>query len=126
GKMPNSNSISYTYTTDKYEAAKTKFIDNGYNYLLYIPPASSTDEIQLLSDKKPSATTIEAIESGLSRIAEAQRLQLAGIDTAVLAKAQKRITVKARQMTATGEKDAETYVAYAVGFLSAILVYMCL
>lgn len=126
GKFVNSPTITYVYSTDNYDSAKAHFIDNGYNFLLHIPPASSGAEIELLSEKKPSATTIDAVENNLSRIAESRRLKQAGIDTAVLAQAQKRITVKAKQITAAGEKDAQTYTAYAIGFLSAFLIYMCL
>jgi ABC-2 type transport system permease protein len=126
GKFVNTPTITYVYSTDNYDSAKAHFIDNGYNFLLHIPPATSGAEIELLSEKKPSATTIDAVENNLSRIAESRRLKLAGIDTAVLAQAQKRITVKAKQITAAGEKDAQTYTAYAIGFLSAFLIYMCL
>jgi ABC-2 type transport system permease protein len=126
GKFVNSPTITYVFSTDNYDSAKAHFIDNGYNFLLHIPPATSGAEIELLSEKKPSATTIDAVENNLSRIAESRRLKLAGIDTAVLAQAQKRITVKAKQITAAGEKDAQTYTAYAIGFLSAFLIYMCL
>ena len=124
GKLKNTGSIQYNYTTESYAVAKGKFKDDGYNYLLHIP--ASLEGIELLSDKKPSATTIEAVESGLSNIAQSQRLQAAGIDTAVLAKAQKRLALHARQLTESGEKDAQTYAAYAVGFLSAFLIYICL
>lgn len=124
GKLKNTGSIQYSYSTESYATAKGKFIDEGYNYLLHIP--ASLESIELLSDKKPSATTIDAVESGLSNIAQSQRLQAAGIDTVVLAKAQKRLALHARQLTETGEKDAQTYAAYAVGFLSAFLIYMCL
>jgi ABC-2 type transport system permease protein len=124
GKLKNTGSIEYSYSTDNYTAAKTKFSKDGYNYLLHIP--ASVTGIEMFSDKKPSATTIETVEAGLSNIAQAQKLQAAGIDTAVLAKAQKHISIQAKQMTETGEKDAQTYVAYAVGFLSAFLIYICL
>ncbi len=126
GKLKNTHSITYVYTEGNFDTAKTKFIENGYNFLLHIPPASSPVEIELLSEKKPSASTIESIETSLSNIAEARRLQIAGIDTAVLAQAQKRIEVKAKQITEAGEKDAQTYTAYAIGFLSAFLIYICL
>lgn len=126
GKFVNTTNITYEYSTESYDIAKAHFIENGYNFLLHIPPATAAVEIELLSEKKPSATTIDAVENNLSRIAEARRLQLAGIDTAVLAQAQKRIVVKAKQITEAGEKDAQTYTAYAIGFLSAFLIYMSL
>ncbi len=124
GKLKNSSTMTYIYTTANYETEKTKFKKEGYQYLLHIP--ASQENIELLSEKNPSAITIDAIEGNLSRIAEASRLKDAGIDTAVLAKAQKRISIKALQMTEAGAKDAQTYTAYAVGFLSAFLIYICL
>jgi ABC-2 type transport system permease protein len=123
-KLKNTGSIVYSYASDNYADAKTKYIKDGYNYLLHIP--STVTGIELLSDKKPSATTIEAVETGLTDIAQSQRLQAAGIDTSVLSKAQKHISISARQMTDKGEKDAQTYAAYAVGFLAGFLIYMCL
>lgn len=126
GRLTNGRSITYVYSADKYEAAKAKMAENGYDFLLHIPPASSGGSIELVGEKKAGALTIEAIETGLSNIAESQQLKLAGIDSAVLALAQKRIDIKAIQITEAGEKDAQTYVAYAVGFISAFLIYICL
>jgi ABC-2 type transport system permease protein len=125
-KMVNSKSVVYTFSNDNFDSARKNFIDNGYAFLLHIPPASSPAPIELLSDKKPSANTIETVETALSKIAEARRLKAAGIDTAVLSQAQKRIEIKAKQITEAGEKDAQTYTAYAIGFLSAFLIYICL
>lgn len=125
-KLVNSKSVVYVFSNDNFDTARKKFIEKGYTFLLHIPPASSPAPIELLSDKKPSANTIETVETALSNIAEARRLKAAGIDTAVLAQAQKRIEIKAKQITDTGEKDAQTYTAYAIGFLSAFLIYICL
>lgn len=124
GKLASTHTITYHYDSVPYADARAHFIDNGYSFLLHISKAG--DDVELLSEKKPGATTIEAIESALSHVAESRRLQLAGIDTGVLAKAQKRVEIKAKQITENGEKDAQTYTAYAVGFLAGILIYMCL
>ena len=123
-KLKNTGSITYSYTTDNYATAKSRFVKDDNNYLLHIPATLSG--VELISEKKASATTIETVESGLSEIAQAMRLQLAGIDTAVLAKAQKRVSIQAKQLTESGDKDAQTYTAYAVGFLSAFLIYLSL
>ncbi len=126
GKLVNAKSVVYVFSNDNFDTARKNFIEKGYSFLLHIPPASSPAPIELLSDKKPSANTIETVETALSNIAEARRLKAAGIDTAILAQAQKRIEIKAKQITEAGEKDAQTYTAYAIGFLSAFLIYICL
>lgn len=124
-QLKDSKSIFYTYKQEDYATAKTRFIADGYSYLLHIPTGNGGN-IELLSDKNPSAVTIDAVETALSRVAEARRLQAAGIDTAVLSQAQKKIEIKAKQLTDTGEKDAQTYTAYAIGLLSAFLIYLSL
>ncbi len=123
-KLKSTNSVTYEYSDETFEFAKARFLESDYNFLLHIP-ASATN-IELLSQKKPSATNIETIESTLSKVAEAESLQEAGIDKNVLADAQKHISIRATQITEAGEKDAQTYTAYAIGFLSAFLIYICL
>jgi ABC-2 type transport system permease protein len=121
-KMKSNGNIEYVYATENYAEAKNKFVKSGYDYLLYIPQSMSG--IQMLSEKKASALTIQNVENALSAIAQSHRLQAAGIDTSVLAKAQKPLSIEARQITEAGEKDAQTYIAYAVGFIAALLIYM--
>ncbi len=123
-KLKNSGSIEYSYSNENYTNAKAGLPKSGYDYLLYVP--ASVTGVQLFSEKKASALTIQNIQSALSDIAQSQRLLSAGIDTAILAKAQKPITLEAKQITETGEKDAQTYVAYFIGFISAFLIYMSL
>lgn len=123
-RIKNRATIDYTFVPDNYAAAKANFTKSGYDYLLYIP--SSLSNFQLFSEKKASAAVIQNLESSLNEAVQSHRLQVAGIDTAVLAKAQKPVSIDARQITETGEKDAQTYAAYGVGLLSAILIYMSL
>lgn len=123
-KLKNSNTLEYSYSKESYIAAKAGFTKSGYDFLLYVP--ASLTGVQLFSEKKASALTLQNIENGLTDIAQSERLLKAGIDTAVLARAQKSVSIEARQLTATGEKDAQTYVAYAVGLVAAMLIYMSL
>lgn len=123
-KLKNNGTIEYVYATDNYSIAKANFLKSGYDFLLFVP--GTLTGVQLFSEKKASAVTIQNIETDLSDIAQSQRLLTAGIDTAVLAKAQKPVTLEAKQITEAGEKDAQTYVAYAIGLLSAFLIYMSL
>ncbi len=123
-KMVNGKTITYTYSKDTYANAKNKFIDDGFDYLLYIP--ASLSGVQLLGEKKPGLLTSGKIEDELTGIIRIQRLKDAGIDTATLAKAQKSVSVTSMQLTEGGVKDAHSMVAYGVGFLSAFLIYLAL
>lgn len=123
-KLANTGTLEYSFTTSDYTSVKAGFLKSGYDYLLYIP--ASLTGVQLFGEKKASAITLQVIENGLSKVAQTQRLMVAGIDTAVLAKAQQSISIDAKQISEEGETDAQTMVAYAVGFLSAFLIYMSL
>lgn len=120
--LTNSTTIHYSFATDDYAKAKAGFLKSGYDYLLYVP--QSLNGVLLFSEKKASALTIQAIEHKLSKIAQTQRMIASGIDTALLAKAQKSISVDAKQISEEGETDAQTAAAYIVGFASAFLIYL--
>jgi len=116
--------IEYVTAKGNYTTAKKTFIKDGDDYLLYIP--ASLDSIQILGEKKAGPMTTGKIEDELSNIIRSQRLAAAGIDTSVLSRAQKPISITAMQITEKGVKDAHSYVAMFIGFLSAFLIYMCL
>jgi ABC-2 type transport system permease protein len=120
--LSNSNTLQFSFTTDGYAKAKSGFLKSGYDYLLYIPP--SMTGVLLFSEKKASALTLQAIENRLSKIAQTQRMIASGIDTALLTKAQKPVSVDAKQISEEGEADAQTAAAYIVGFASAFLIYL--
>ena len=122
-KLQGSASIEYSYATN-YQAARTSFIKQGYDYLLYIP--ASVTNVQLLSEKKPGTANTTNIEDELTAIARARRLSDAHIDSALLAGAQQPISIEARQMTEAGEQDAHIYAAYGIGLLCAFLIYISL
>ncbi len=124
-KMRNSSNMSFTYVSQPFETTKKSFIKDGYDYLLYIP--SSLTGVQLLGEKKPSPLTSGKIEDDLSNLLRSQRLVEAGIDTVVLAKAQKHISISPQQVKENGTvEDAHVVASLAVGFVCAFLIYLSL
>lgn len=124
GKLANTAIIEYTYTKSNADSAKAGFIDEGYDYLLYIP--ASLTNVQLVSENKPAASVTQTIEGALTTIAQSNRLAAAHIDSAVLATAQKRISVEGLQITENGIKNAHVYASYGVGLICAFLIYLSL
>ena len=122
-KLAGNQAIEYTFATN-YADAKSTFIKQGYDYLLYIP--ASLSGVQLFGEKTPSIVNSGKIEDELTSVARTRRLNEAHIDSTVLAAAQKPITVDAKQISEKGEKDAHVMAAYAVGLLCAFLIYMSL
>ena len=123
-KLKNDNTVTYTAAKD-IATAKSSFIKDGYDYLLYIP--ASMGGVQLLGEKKAGPMTSGKIEDELTNIIRAQRLAAAGIDSTVLAKAQKSVSVASMQVTENGSvKDAHAGVAMGLGILCAFLIYLSL
>ena len=122
-KMNSSKTIKYTYVNNIADAKKT-FLKEGYDYLLYVP--ASMTNVQLYGKKTPSLINQGKIEDELTRVARERRLNEAHIDAAVLANAQKEISVQPEQIDETGEKHAHVMAAYGVGLLCAFLIYLSL
>jgi len=124
-KLHNTGTITYSYTTQTAAAAQSTLIKDGYDYLLHIP--ATLTGVQVIGEKKGGIFMLSSIEHELSSVSQAHNLQIAGIDTAVLAKAQKTISIEPLEIGEKGEvKDAHTEAAYGVGILSAFLIYFSL
>ncbi len=123
-KLKSTKNLEYTYKTTSYAEGKATFIKEKFDYLLYIP--DTINDVQLLGEKKAGIMTSSKIEDELTAVISSQRLAIAGIDSGVLAKAQKPVKVSAMQVTANGIKDAHAKAAYGIGYLCAFLIYLSL
>ncbi len=124
GKLKSTVNIKYSYSDKSYAEERKDFLDSEKDYLLHIP--ATITGVQVLSPKKPSASLTSNIENQVNELLKNKKLLDAGIDTKILEDAEKGIRIESKQITADGEKDAGTIIAYAVGFLTAILIYMSL
>ena len=87
---------------------------------------SSLSDVQLIAENKPSAGTLQKIETQLTSIAQSKRLAAAHIDSAIVAGAQASISVKGLQATENGIKNAHVYASLGLGMLCAFLIYFSL
>lgn len=122
-KLNSTKTIKYTFTTNITQAKKN-FVDEGYDYLLYVP--GSMNNIQLYGEKTPSLLNTGKIEDELTRVARTRRLSEAHIDSATLSHAQQEVKVEPTNIGKDGEKKAHVMAAYGVGFLCAFLIYISL
>jgi ABC-2 type transport system permease protein len=89
-------------------------------------PAGKNDTAQLYARKKNTLALSDDIQQQMNTIASNESLVKMGIDTARLHSVKSNIVVKAREMTAEGDKNANIGAAYALAFAGAILIYMSL
>jgi ABC-2 type transport system permease protein len=123
-QLKNTPTIKFSYSNKSYAEERKALVGSENDYLLHITPTLA--DVQILSEKKPSAILTSNIEDQVNGIIKNKKLLDAGIDVNVLKDAEKGIDIESKQITAEGEKDAGTIVAYAIGFLTAILIYMSL
>jgi ABC-2 type transport system permease protein len=124
GKLKSTSTVKFSYSDKSYADERKTFLDSDKDYLLHITP--TLKDVQILSEKKPSATLVANIEGQVNEQIKNKKLMDAGIDLKVLEDSEKGIDIESKQITDEGEKDAGTIMAYAVGFLTAILIYMSL
>ncbi|MBL7718518.1 MAG: ABC transporter permease [Flavipsychrobacter sp.] len=123
-KLKNTTNITFAYSTKTYADERSGFKDSKYNYLLRLPATLSG--AQILGEKKPGASLTGNIESQVNELLKNKKLLDAGIDINILKEAEKGINIEALQITDEGEKEANAMVAYGLGFIAAILIYMSL
>jgi len=122
--LKNTAIIKFVKSRLSFDLARHEFEESGVNYLLRI--SKNAQGMQLLSQKKPGIGIISEIESQINNISRTKQLLQAGIDTAVLNAQQTHIKLSTKEITEEGEKDASSWLAYGVGFVSAFLIYMSL
>lgn len=122
-KLSSGKMVHYAFAHD-FPKAKTSFVKDGYDYLLYIP--KNATEIALLGEKTPSTVATSNIQDDLTKVSQSRKLAEAHIDSSLLAEAQKDIKVVPQQITENGVQSAHIWVSYMVGLSCAFLIYISL
>jgi ABC-2 type transport system permease protein len=123
----NTSNINFSYINEDYEQAKKAIRKEEDDFLLYIPSDyTKTGKVEVISEKKPSISVVDDIETQMEAILRNKKLIAAGIDTAVLNSSNARVSINAKQLTDEGEKDASLGATYIVGFLAAFMIYLAL
>jgi ABC-2 type transport system permease protein len=123
----NTSNINFSYLNEDYEQAKKTIRKEKDDFLLYIPSDYvETGKVEVISEKKPSISVVDDIETQMESILRNKKLIAAGIDTAVLNSSNAKVSINAKQLTDEGEKDASLGATYIVGFLAAFMIYLAL
>jgi ABC-2 type transport system permease protein len=123
----NTSNINFSYINEDYEQAKNAIRKEKEDFLLYIPSDyAQTGKVEVISEKKPSISIVDDIETQMESILRNKKLIAAGIDTSVLNSSNAKVSINAKQLTDEGEKDASLGATYVVGFLAAFMIYLAL
>lgn len=123
----NTSNINFSYLNEDYEQAKKTIRKEKDDFLLFIPSDYvETGKVEVISEKKPSISVVDDIETQMESILRNKKLIAAGIDTAVLNSSNAKVSINAKQLTDEGEKNASLGATYIVGFLAAFMIYLAL
>lgn len=109
------------------ESFKEKYVKEGYNYFLYIPPFDinkKTDSITLYSQSTISIAQKSRIEKTINKAIEIKRLQSANISPEQYRSIKSEVSVE--NITGKEEKKGVAGVAAAVSFALGMLIYVVL
>lgn len=125
-EFKSNDALVFRASTETHENAKViaRITDE---FVLYIPEnIRKSGKVELSSQKKAPLFVMNEIENQVNNIERNQLLKAAGIDVKTLESIKPGITVATKELTASGEKESSTGAAYAISFVAAILIYLCL
>lgn len=128
-KPPVSNSASVQYNLIKNETEASflpKYKSEGFDAFLYIPPMSIDTPMNLTIHSKNtiSFNTSMKIEALIDKTIEQRRLESMGVDPDIFNKVRSDVSVTNSIESKDGAKKSSAGVAYAIAYISGILIYM--
>ncbi|MGZ3927903.1 MAG: ABC transporter permease [Mucilaginibacter sp.] len=128
GKFHNGNNIKFEVSNKPLNELKKDMIKDDNLSALQIPADyNAKNSVQIFSKKKPSFVLTGAIERQMNDIAVSDGMIKHHIDTAVINSVKKiNISLNPKQVTETGDKDANVGANMGVGISCAILIYLSL
>lgn len=127
-KLKSSKNVSFVPSAETLDKAKSKLQDDENLSVLYIAADyKKADAVQLFSKKKPSLTLTGQIEGQINDIVSTKSLIDNHIDPALLKTINSsKVSISAKEVTATGTKDANVGATMGLGIACAIIIYMAL
>ena|SRR5579863_9038469 len=110
-KFVSTQSLKFQNTGKPLDSVKAGLNDDD---IVLMIPAGKNDTAQLYARKKNTLALSDDIQQQMNTIASNESLVKMGIDTARLHSVKSNIVVKAREMTAEGDKNANIGSAYAL------------
>jgi ABC-2 type transport system permease protein len=125
GKLSNTGSIVYDFRENDISLARNQLDERMFYGVLHIPPLdfNHPEGIRLYADRNPSMDIMMGIERSLGRVIEDYRIEEAGIDREILKKLNANVSVQTINISKGEEKESNTGVATAVGYVASLLIY---
>ncbi len=128
-EIQNNDKSTYTFIHNETETSfKSKYKNEGFNLLLYIPEVkdSLNPQIKLHSLSAANLFVKSALEKKINSAIEQKRLLVAKIDPRIYKKIKADVEIENIVDSGKGERKSNADVAYAISFIGGILIYMIL
>ncbi|MFN4973384.1 MAG: ABC transporter permease [Bacteroidota bacterium] len=120
--------IKFQYGLVDKESEQSILKNTDIYAILRIPPADNIDEIPpltLIAEEQVSMSTQSSLENMLKKIIKDYKLKQSGISSTVIQNINKAsISINSVKYTAKGAKSGSATASTAIGYISAILIYL--
>jgi ABC-2 type transport system permease protein len=126
-KLEDERTIKFKYLNDTYEYAKKNYQDQGLSGILYVRPdfdLYSGTGVEYFSDQQLGLRAQGAITSQMSRITRTVKLAKRDLTPELIDELSKDVEIKAIVLSATGEKESNTGIATAIGYVMGFVIYI--
>jgi ABC-2 type transport system permease protein len=126
-KLKSDKNIKFENLSQPLSAAKKDLKKHEDDIVLFIPKKyDSPKSVQVLSEKKPNMSVSNNIERQLNDIATNNNMVAQGIDAEQLKNIRSDISISAKEVTDSGDKESNIGALYVIGVACAIMIYLSL
>ncbi len=127
-KLKNTEAIDFKFVEDKkLEELKADFFKKEYDAILSIPAdlEKTPDKLTIYSENQIKLSTLSYISNSLEDEVEAKRMASKGIDKQMLDSIKTDLNINTITWNEEGEEnESSTELSMAIGFISAMIIYM--
>jgi ABC-2 type transport system permease protein len=126
-KLKSDKNIKFENLSQPLADAKKDLKKHEDDIVLFIPKKyDSPKSVQVLSEKKPNMSVSNNIERQLNDIATNNNMVAQGIDAEQLKNIRSDISISAKEVTDSGDKESNIGALYVIGVACAIMIYLSL
>jgi ABC-2 type transport system permease protein len=126
-KLKSDKNIKFENLSQPLSDAKKDLKKHEDDIVLFIPKKyDSPKSVQVLSEKKPNMSVSNNIERQLNDIATNNNMVAQGIDAEQLKNIRSDISISAKEVTDSGDKESNIGALYVIGVACAIMIYLSL
>jgi ABC-2 type transport system permease protein len=125
GQFNEKGNLKFKYIDQSLEKAKEGLSNSNKYGILYIPPLNldHPEGIIFFAEQNPSIEVQSELEQMLKRRIEDIKLEQSGIDKEKLEKIKTKVSINTINVSSAGEKEGDTGIATAAGYLASLLIY---